>query len=115
MQNMSRKAFCESLLTGSVVLLIQGCGGGGDDNAGNGPPSTCADTIANNHGHEWVVARTDLDSLVDMVYNIQGAAVHNHTVTLKVADLGLLKAGNTVNVTSSTSEFHSHAVTITCV
>jgi hypothetical protein len=107
---MTRKAFCARLMGGSVVLWIQACGGGGD----SGPTAGCTDTIAANHGHVLTIAKTDLDSPTDKVYDIQGSAVHNHTVTLTVAQLRTLKAGTNVTVTSSTTAAHEHSVSILC-
>ncbi len=60
------------------------------------------------------IATADLDSLTDLVYNIQAGAVHNHTVTLTVANLRALKAGTVVTSTSSTATGHEHGVSITC-
>ena len=120
---LTRKAFCGRLAGGSVLLLIQACGGGGSgsDDAvnplpapGPRPAGGCNDTIAANHGHVLTIASADLDSLTDRVYNIQGGAVHNHTVTLAVADLRALKAGTVVTTTSSTGAGHDHGVSITC-
>lgn len=117
---MTRKAFCARLTGASVVLLVQACGGGGSDapaapGPGPGPVSmACTDTIAANHGHVLTVAATDLDSATDKVYDIQGSAAHTHSVTLTVADLRALKAGNTVNVVSSTTSAHEHSVSIQC-
>ena len=117
----TREALCARLAGGSVLLLIQGCGGGGSDEAvnplpapGPKPAGGCNDTIAANHGHVLTIAAADLDSLTDLVYNIQGGAVHNHTVTLTVANLRALKAGTVVTSTSSTATGHEHGVSITC-
>ena len=119
--SITRKAFCARLATGSVLLLIQACGGGGSDDAvnplpapGPKPAGGCTDIIATNHGHVLMIATADLDSLTDKVYNIQGGAVHNHTVTLTVADLRALKAGTVVTSNSSTAAGHEHSVSITC-
>lgn len=127
----TRKAFCGALAGTTVALLFQACGGGGGDDSGGPAPAPapgpapapapppavmgCTDTIGDNHGHELIVAVADLDSPTDKVYNIQGVAIHNHTVRLTVAQLASLKAGSTVNVTTSTTEFHDHRVTISCV
>lgn len=112
---MTRKAFCARLMGGSVVLLVQACGGGGDSGPAAGPAAGgCTDTIAANHGHVLVVATADLDSATDKVYDIQGSAVHTHTVTLTVAQLRALKAGTNVTVTSSTTAAHEHSVSILC-
>ena len=117
----TRKAFCARLAGGSVLLLIQACGGGGSDDGANSLPAPgprpaggCNDTITANHGHVLTIASADLDSLTDRVYNIQGGAVHNHTVTLAVADLRALKAGTVVTTISSTGAGHEHGVSITC-
>ena len=120
----TRKAFCASLAGASVVLLIQACGGGGSSSdeapipvpaPGPKPGAACTDTIAANHGHVLTIASADLDSPTDMVYNIQGGAAHNHTVTLAVVDLRALKAGTTVTVGSSNAAGHEHSVSITCL
>lgn len=118
---MTRKAFCARLTGASVVLLLQGCGGGGSDAAPAGAPvgahpagAGCIDTIAGNHGHVLTIPTADLDSAVDKVYNIQGTAPHNHTVTLTVAELRSLKAGTTVTTVSSTADAHEHGVSIAC-
>ena len=118
----TRKAFCARLAGGSVLLLIQACGGGGSSDEavnplpapGPKPAGGCTDTIAANHGHVLTIATADLDSLTDLVYNIQGGAAHNHTVTLTVANLRALKAGTVLTATSSTGANHDHSVSITC-
>ena len=115
---MTRKAFCGALAGSTVVLLFQGCGGGGDTAAPAPAPggAGCVDTIANNHPtpHALVVAKADLDSLTDKTYDIQGAAAHTHSVTFSVAQLRTLKTGTAVTVTSSMGAGHDHTVTATC-
>ena len=124
--SISRKQFCERMLSSSVVLLFTACGGGGSGYSSSPSPSpaptpTAAGTcgagdaaITGNHGHALTVPRTDLDSTVDITYNIQAQADHNHTVTLSAAQLAQLKAGQMVTVTSSTTFSHNHAVTVSC-
>lgn len=116
---MTRKAFCGALAGSTVALLFQACGGGGGDSAAPAPAPPpggggCSDMIDANHGHTLVIATADLDSPTDKVYNIQGGAAHNHIVTLTAAQLRALKAGATVNVTSSTTDLHQHGVTVLC-
>lgn len=115
---MTRKAFCARLTGATVVLLVQACGGGGSDTLappGNDPSGTgCTDTIAANHGHVLTIASADLDSATAKVYDIQGSAPHNHTVTLTVANLQALKAGTAVTVITSTTDAHEHSVSIMC-
>lgn len=138
---MTRKGFCGALLGGSVLLLIQSCGGGGTDYSGTpatpspspspptptpssnpGPsPSSgsasvgCSNTIAANHGHVLAVALADLDSASDKTYDIQGSADHSHTVTLTVAQLRSLKTGSSVTTASSIAFDHQHQIVITCL
>lgn len=113
--NMTRKQFLGSLAGGTVVLLISGCGGGGGGGYSGPPASTCgATSITGNHGHALTIQRSDLNSMTDKVYNIQGSADHNHTITLTVAQLAQLKAGNMVTVTSSVTLAHQHDVTVSC-
>ena len=120
----TRKAFCARLAGASVVLLVQACGGGGSSSdevpnpapvPGPKPSAACTDTIAANHGHVLTIASADLDSLIPAVYNIQGAAAHNHSVTLTLADLRALKAGSAVTVISSNAAGHEHSISILCV
>ena len=122
--SITRKQFCERMLSGSVVLLFSGCGGGGSYSSSPAPApapspsaaqSCSASTISGNHGHSLTVPASDLDSMADITYNIQGAADHNHMVTLSAAQLAQLKAGQMVTVTSSTTLSHNHDVTVSCV
>lgn len=118
----SRKDFCNGLLGGSAVLLFPGCGGGSDYGGSPAPaptpaPAACGATgaaISGNHGHVLTVPRADLDSATDMNYSIAGTAGHDHTFTLTVAQLQALKAGQTVTVTTGTTNAHSHQVTPSC-
>lgn len=118
-EHITRKQFLGRLAGGTVVLLLlDACGGGGDDDGGGmaqPPASTCgAASISDNHGHALSIQKTDLDSTVDKTYSIMGSATHSHSVTLTVAQLAQLKAGNMVTVTSSTADAHSHEVTVRC-
>lgn len=125
---MKRKQFLAGGAGGLVLLWLQGCGGGGDDaGTGNGgfPPilTSCgADgaSISGNHFHAVVVAVSDLTSTTNKVYSIQGAADHDHQITLTVAQLQTLKGGASVTVNSTTTTTtafgaHAHQVLITCV
>ncbi|MBL8289512.1 MAG: hypothetical protein JNL85_16145 [Rubrivivax sp.] len=133
-ETLSRKDFCGRLcghLCGRVLvawslLTLAGCGGGGGGDSPAPSPaagpaaSSCGAGIAGNHGHALVLANSDLepgagyDPMVDTAYDIRGTATHTHTVTLTAAQRATLKAGGTVTVVSSTTEAHSHAVTVNC-
>ncbi len=84
------------------------------------PPPTPAVTSCGaqfdfNHGHVLVIQKADLDSPTAMSYDITGNADHGHSVTFSPAQLASLKAGASVTVTSTTSFFHQHVLTVSCV
>ena len=135
--DLSRRRFLEPALGTAILLLIPGCGGGGDyggtsladsaaalgatpSTAPSTAPSTtpsvgCGSTFDFNHGHVLTVLRSDLDSTTAVSYDIQGTADHTHTVTLTVAQLATLKTGASVTVVSTTTDFHEHIITVSCV
>ena len=138
--DLSRRRFFEPALGTAILLLIPGCGGGGSANmnlAGSAaalgatpsgtpmdPPTTaptttpsvgCGSTFDFNHGHVLTVLRSDLDSTTVVSYDIQGTADHTHTVTLTLAQLATLKSGASVTVTSTTTDYHQHVITVSCV
>lgn len=122
---MTRKGFLGAAAGGTILLLLQACGGGDDDaapatNTGGGttPSKTCGangTAIAGNHGHVLSIPAADLDSSTDKTYSIQGSSGHDHLVTLTVAQLQALKAGQMVSATSTTDFQHNHVVTVSCV
>lgn len=115
----SRKAFLHQLAGGGVALGLAACGGGG---GANGPvvAASCGnEDITANHGHTLTVPRADLDSTTPRSYSIVGAAVHDHLVTISVAQFAQLRAGQVVVVTSTEALFqgvtpHAHDVTVRC-
>jgi hypothetical protein len=116
--DISRKRFVEALASGGALLWFGGCGGGSDYGSGGGmATSSCSGDIAANHGHALPIAVADLDSTTPKTYDIMGSAPHGHSVTLSVAQLGQLKGGNRVTVTSTafSGDGHTHAVTVSCI
>jgi hypothetical protein len=61
-----------------------------------------------------VVPVADVELGQPQSYDIQGTAMHPHTVTLTAADFATLRTGAAVTVTSSTDAAHTHQVTVTC-
>ena len=95
-------------------------GGGGGGGGGGGLTSCGASNVAisANHPapHTLSVPVADLDSPMDMTYNIQGASDHPHTITLTVAQLAALRTGPVVVMSTTDGAMpHSHNVTVTCV
>ncbi|HSB21676.1 MAG TPA: hypothetical protein VLE94_01070 [Burkholderiaceae bacterium] len=117
--DISRKRFVEALASGGALLLLSGCGGGGYSSGGSTvmATSSCSGDIAANHGHVLPIAVADLSSASPKTYDITGTATHSHSVTLSVAQLGQLRAGTAVTVTSTpaTTDGHTHAVTVSCI
>ncbi|HEX6017727.1 MAG TPA: hypothetical protein VFZ28_06485 [Burkholderiaceae bacterium] len=113
----TRKRFVETLASGSALLLLGSCGGGYGGSAGAMGTSSCSGSIAGNHGHVLPIVVADLDSATPKTYDIMGSANHSHEVTLSVAQLGQLKAGVAVTVTSTpaATDGHTHAVTVSCI
>ena len=144
---LSRRHFFEPALGTVMLLILPGCGGGGDTSIADAaaalgatppaatppaatppaatppaatPPPTPAVTSCGaqfdfNHGHVLVIQNADLDSPTAMSYDITGNADHGHSVTFSPAQLAALKAGASVTVTSTTSFFHQHVLTVSCV
>lgn len=114
----TRKAFLRQLAGGGLALGLAGCGGGGDD-----PPvvaNVCeAGNVTANHGHALVIPRADLDSTTAKTYNIQGAAGHDHLVTITPAQFAQIKARQVVVLTSTEGLLqgltpHAHDLSPTC-
>lgn len=73
-------------------------------------------TIGTNHGHAFAMAVSAQDVMAaqDKTYNIQGASLHPHTVTVTSAMFMMLQQNQQVTVTSSLDAGHTHVVTIRC-
>jgi len=78
-------------------------------------PNGASGTILQNHGHSMVLPAADVQAGVQKVYNIQGAANHNHTVTITAAEFVQLQLGNVVMKTSSFLQAHDHDVLVSCL
>jgi len=118
--DISRKQFVETVVSGTALLLFQGCGGGSGYSGASGTTmvtSSCTPDIAGNHGHVLAIAVADLDSGTARTYNIMGTATHSHSVTFSTAELKQLKAGEAVTVTSTpgSTDGHTHEVSVSCM
>jgi hypothetical protein len=136
--SITRKQLLRSVAGGTVTLLIQACGGGGesaflalfgggtngqdthDDPASTSACGSSGSEISDNHGHALTVPTADLTSITAITYSIMGSATHDHVLTLLPDDLAQLNLGGTVTVVSSLTDaptfgLHSHGVTVQCV
>lgn len=116
--DVTRKRSLGVALGSGAGLWLAGCGGGGYSGGNGGTPSSsCGATIATNHGHALTITVADLESTVDKVYDMAGAADHAHSVTITRAQLAALKAGTSVSITSSAaaSDGHTHTISASCI
>lgn len=78
-------------------------------------PATCgATSISANHGHALIIPVADVDSMVNMTYNITGTADHSHTIVLTPAQLQSIKTRTAVQINSSSDVGHFHEVVVNC-
>ncbi|NUO49121.1 MAG: hypothetical protein HOV80_09720 [Polyangiaceae bacterium] len=77
---------------------------------------TCGTMIATNHpqAHTMEVTAAEVEAGADMTYDIMGASMHTHSVTLTAADFATLAQGGSVTKTSTMGGMHTHEVTVTC-
>ena len=85
----------------------------------DGASGTCTDTVGMNHSHAPHVLMVPWSDVmmtpsVDRMYGIQGAANHNHMVTITAADFDMLRAGGSVMETSTVAVCHMHVCTVMC-
>ncbi|NUO49753.1 MAG: hypothetical protein HOV80_12935 [Polyangiaceae bacterium] len=137
---LTRKHFIQAALgvTGTAALAAacgddEGSGGSntattgptGPVTIGNGPSSStgvqmgCGTTIGTNHpqgAHSMMVSEADVNAGVDKTYDITGASMHMHEVTVTAADFTTLAAqgGGTITVTSTMGGAHTHSITVSC-
>ena len=106
----------------TLTRVLGGCGDdGGNGLPDSGPPPdggyACdapETTIGSNHGHVMVVSMADVDAGVMKVYHIQGSATHDHTVTLTPGHFTALKTTALTMATSSSTDSHTHPITVMC-
>ena len=106
-------------LSGVAITISAACGGSGysspsSPSSGGTGASGATDKvgqISNNHGHSAVITAAQLTAGGALVLNIQGAATHNHTVSLAAAEISSIAANQRVAKESSVDNGHSHTVT----
>lgn len=85
---------------------------------GSGDATTafeCRSSITANHGHRVVIPLEDLDSTSPKTYSIIGTSDHDHQITFDAQQLADLKAGISVQVTSTNGgTTHDHDVAVKC-
>jgi hypothetical protein len=107
-----------ALLMGCVITISDACGGSSTSPTSVTPPADVTGAISANHNHSAVITGAQITAGNVIVLNIQGTAVHNHTLSITQADLTTLKNRQSVARDSSTDNsntfgLHSHTVTFT--
>ena len=118
----TRRALFQLVGGTSAVAILGGCSGGSSTPEVDAPPANCSVgdascTIKDNHVHSphvLEVTSAEIAAGVDKVYDIMGAATHNHQVTVTAADFATLAGGGTVMIQSTVEICHSHLCTISC-
>ena len=106
-----------ALLAGCVITISDACGGSSTSPT---PTADVAGVVSANHNHSGAITGAQITAGSAFTLNIQGTAVHSHTVSITQADLTALKNRQSVSRESS-SDFsntfgqHSHAVTFSPV
>ena len=108
-----------ALLAGCVITISDACGSSTPtDPTPAAPPADITGLIGSNHSHSAVITGAQITAGNAVTLNIQGTAVHSHTLSLTQADLTALKNRQSVTRDSSTDfsnafGTHSQAVTFT--
>lgn len=127
---MNRKTFIQkslgAMLVGIPILSIAACSSDSTDGPNNIPDpdpsgeSDClqsgavAGSISGNHGHTLTVSSQDVQSGTARTYSIQGSSGHNHDIMISANDFTSLQNNQSIEVTSTTDDGHTHAVVVTC-
>jgi len=92
--------------------------GSNDDGNDNYDPNCLENgargSVSANHGHSLTVSSADVNSGVEKTYSIAGTAGHSHNVTVTVANFNTLKNNQQISIGSTTTDAHTHQVTVSC-
>ena len=126
---MDRKTFIEKSLGLMLIALpaysLVGCSSSDDgagennENPNNQGESNCTDngtlsSISANHGHSLTVSSSDVQAGSARTYSIQGSSSHDHMVTLTANDFASLQNNDSITVSSTNDDGHTHSVTVRC-
>lgn len=67
--------------------------------------------VFDNHQHDAILAKADIEGGAALSVHIQGHALHDHTVELTAAQIADVRAGKETTLWSSNDWGHSHVVT----
>jgi hypothetical protein len=118
-RSLGRREFTlESALAvlGAAVITIAGeaCGGSSSPTGPSAQPPASGDregVVSANHGHRAIIASAQLVAADAISLNIQGAATHNHVVTLTATQVAAIAGDQRISTDSTNDQSHSHRVT----
>jgi|HubBroStandDraft_1064217.scaffolds.fasta_scaffold431974_1 hypothetical protein len=94
------------------IVAVAACGGGSSPNGENTgcPGVDTVSTVVDAHTHSVCVLTSDLTAppAAGATYTSTTALGHSHTITLTAAQLSSINSGQSVTVTSSSVEGHTH-------
>ena len=102
------------------LWLVEACYGSGGTPAGNDPaaPPTVSgsnaiytSSIDGDHSHTFTIALSAFTSPADTSGDTATTEGHSHTVAISAAQLQDVEVGQTIQVTTGTSEAHTHVLT----
>ncbi|HUS27047.1 MAG TPA: hypothetical protein VMZ53_01010 [Kofleriaceae bacterium] len=110
---MTRRELIASLASGAALVA---CGG---NSVTPDATASCTDRgtipeIAQNHGHVLAITVEDIEAGVEKTYDIMGTSLHTHSVTITAEQFAMLRANQTITVTSTLVTAHSHSVVVKC-
>jgi hypothetical protein len=103
----------------AAATVIAACGGDDDAPAIDATPPNCLAngtraTITYNHGHTIDITAADIAAGNQRSYDITGTADHSHSVSVSAADMTTLAGNGPIQVTSSSTNGHTHIVNVFC-
>lgn len=107
--------------TSMAAVAVAACGGDEDKTDAAIAGRNCAtngtsSTITANHGHTITVTASEIAAAADKTYTLLGSADHMHTVTITAGNFATLNsnANGSIMVTSTSTNAHTHSVTVLC-
>lgn len=115
----TRKEFLQAGVATLLTASVAACDSddsGDDENAeesGGGDCTSPTANIATNHGHSVSISAADVNAAAAKDYTLTGGG-HEHTISLSADQMTMIAAGENVMVTSSSTNGHTHGVTVSC-
>ena len=114
--NVSRRAFLRTALiplAASAASWLAGCRIAEADNQPPPLPPVEGDSVgyvSDNHQHDAILPKADIEAGVAVALHIQGYALHDHLVRLSAEQVADVRAGREVQLQSTSDGGHTHLV-----